>query len=298
MTNAEIESFLSAENTADNLGFMWTTFEGGSHMATWVFSHGFHAHAEWLLNQTKATEDQREKLDSNKPFEAADKQESRPLSAAGSVSFVTGKTGSGTLGYNTGWYDPNGNVTTGHEPGWTLFTDVNLGSYYGNAVLWALDKDITKGVGGGAFAPNSDVTRAQVVTLLWRAAGKPEPTIGNPFTDVDPVKYGDYYKAILWAYEKGITKGSNSAGTTFSPDAVCTRSQLMTILWRYEEMPKSSAANPFTDVAIGAYYTDAVLWAYEKGITRGTNSAGTMFSPDATCTRGQCVTLLYRWFGD
>lgn len=117
--NAKIAQFLSEDNTADKLGFYWTTFEGGSHMATWVYSHDLHAHAQWLLSQTKSTADARAKLDLNKPFKLAETQENRPLPAAEDVSYVTGESGAGTLGYNTGWYDPNGNVTEEREPGWT-----------------------------------------------------------------------------------------------------------------------------------------------------------------------------------
>ena len=119
VTNDEIEAFLSARSTdADELGFMWTTFEGGAHMATWVYSHGLHAHAAWLLSQSKATEDSREKLDLNKPFQRAATQESRPL-PNDDYSYVTAQAGAGTVGYNTGWYNPEGKVSSEHGPGWT-----------------------------------------------------------------------------------------------------------------------------------------------------------------------------------
>ena len=109
-----------------------------------------------------------------------------------------------------------------------------------------------------------------------------------PFTDVPK---GSYYEtAVLWAVENGITKGTSD--TTFSPDATCSRAQIVTFLWRSQKSPAVGSLNPFTDVSANAYYTDAVLWAVEENITKGTTA--TTFSPDADCTRAQIVTLLYR----
>ena len=131
---------------------------------------------------------------------------------------------------------------------------------------------------------------AQVMTFLWRAAGCPEPSSRtNPFKDVVSGKF--YYKAVLWAVEKGITNGTSA--TTFSPDEPCTRGQVVTFLHRYEGKPApGSSTCPFTDVASGRFYYTAVLWAVNKGVTNGTSA--TTFSPDAPCTRGQVVTFLYR----
>ena len=113
----------------------------------------------------------------------------------------------------------------------------------------------------------------------------------NPFADVNT---GDYYfDAVLWAVDNGITSGTSA--TTFSPNAVCTRAQMMTYLWRAAGSPRASAANPFTDLSAGDYYYDAVLWAVEKGITGGTSA--TTFSPDAPVTRGQTMTFLWRAAG-
>ncbi len=109
------------------------------------------------------------------------------------------------------------------------------------------------------------------------------------FSDVAPNDW--YASAVTWAVEKNITKGTGSA--TFSPDAVCTRAQTVTFLWRAAGSPApKSSANPFTDVKPGAYYYDAVLWAVEQGITKGTSR--TTFSPNENCTRAQIVTFLYR----
>ena len=114
-----------------------------------------------------------------------------------------------------------------------------------------------------------------------------------PFTDVAAGSY--YCDAVLWAVENGITKGTSD--TAFSPDAVCSRSQIVTFLWRAQQSPAAGSANPFLDVAADAYYTDAVLWAVENGVTMGTNAEGTAFSPDDDCTRAQIVTFLYRCLG-
>ncbi len=130
------------------------------------------------------------------------------------------------------------------------------------------------------------------MTFLWRAKGCPEPkSTDNPFTDVKSTDY--FYKAVLWAKENDVTAGTSA--TTFSPNAGCTRAQVVTFQWRANGKPApGSSANPFKDVT-GGYYYDAVLWAVEKNITKGTSD--TTFSPDATCTRGQIVTFLYRDLG-
>lgn len=170
------------------------------------------------------------------------------------------------------------------------FTDLANGSYYYDAVLWAVENGVTAGTSANAFSPDNGCTRAQVVTFLWRAAGQPEPSSNyNPFTDVDADAY--YYKAVLWAVEHNVTSGTGA--TTFSPDATCTRAQIVTFLWRYEGQPEpKTASNPFSDVAGDAYFAKAVLWAAENGVTSGTSA--TTFSPEATCTRAQVVTFLYR----
>ena len=170
-----------------------------------------------------------------------------------------------------------------------FFVDVKASDYYYDAVLWAAQNGITSGTDAEHFSPNQPCTRAQIVTFLWRAAGSPAPKSASmPFTDVPK---GSYYEmAALWAVENGITKGTSD--TTFSPDATCSRAQIVTFLWRSQKSPAVGSLNPFTDVSANAYYTDAVLWAVEENITKGTTA--TTFSPDADCTRAQIVTLLYR----
>lgn len=173
------------------------------------------------------------------------------------------------------------------EPG--HFTDVKAGAYYEDAVKWAVDKAVTSGKTVTTFAPNESCTRAQAVTFLWRAAGNPEPTASEmTFTDVKADSY--YYKAVLWAVENKITSGMSD--TLFAPDATCSRSQIVTFLYRMQNSPESKAENPFTDVKADAYYANAVLWAVENGVTTG--ASATTFDPAGDCTRGQIVTFLYR----
>ncbi len=171
----------------------------------------------------------------------------------------------------------------------TGFDDVYASDYYTDAVKWAVENDITKGKSERKFAPNDVCSRAQVVTFLWRAAGSPEP--GASSVSFSDVKAGSFYeKAVLWAVEKGITNGSGEG--TFSPDADCSRSQILTFLWRAQNSPAVSGINTFSDVADSAYYADAVLWAVGNDITKGTSA--NKFSPNAKCTRGQVVTFMYR----
>ena len=172
------------------------------------------------------------------------------------------------------------------------FSDVPEGAYYTDAVAWAVEKGVTSGTSGTTFSPNADCTRAQIVTFLWRAAGSPAPkSKESAFTDVVA---GSYYEtAVQWAVENGITSGTSA--TTFSPNAACTRAQTVTFLWRSQKSPADGAANSFTDVADGTYYTDAVKWAVKNGITSGTST--TTFSPNADCSRAQIVTFLYRCLG-
>ena len=177
----------------------------------------------------------------------------------------------------------NGNPQTG------VFVDVATGSYYEDAVDWAVENGITKGTDDTHFSPDGICTRAQAVTFLWRAAGSPKPeTRAMPFTDVPVGSY--YYDAVLWAVENGITNGTSE--TRFSPNMTCSRAQIVAFLWRSEKSPAAGTANPFADVKSTAYYAGAVLWAVKENITKGTTS--TTFSPDADCTRAQIVTFLWR----
>lgn len=171
------------------------------------------------------------------------------------------------------------------------FTDMPAkGNWAHDPIDWAVVHGVTAGTSATTFSPNAGCTRAQVVTFLWRAAGSPEPTAtSNPFKDVAAGAW--YYKAVLWASETGVTAGTSA--TTFSPNQTCTRGQIVTFIWRYEGSPEATTtSNPFTDVPDGTWYTKAVLWASETGVTAGTSAS--TFSPNATCTRAQVVTFLYR----
>ena len=179
-----------------------------------------------------------------------------------------------------------------------FFVDVPVDTYYYDAVLWAVENGITFGTDDTHFSPNLTCTRAQVVTFLWRAAGSPEVESGE---SMDDVAAGSYYeKAVAWAIATGITKGT--AEGVFSPNAICSRAQIGTFLWRAAGSPilanmtangPAAGSNPFGDVSADNYYYNAVLWAVANGITNGTTAD--TFSPSADCTRAQIVTFLYRY---
>lgn len=174
------------------------------------------------------------------------------------------------------------------------FIDVKTTDYFYDSVKWAVNKGVTTGTSSTTFSPYNPCKRAEIVTFLWRAAGSPEPTITrNPFKDVNSVTHSSYYKAILWASQKGIAAGTST--TTFSPDQVCTRAQIVTFLYRYAGKPSGYYSNPFKDVGATseASYYNAILWASGKGITTG--SSPTTFSPYASCNRAEAVTFLYRY---
>ena len=170
------------------------------------------------------------------------------------------------------------------------FADAEEGSFYYDAMLWAVENGITNGTSATTFSPDKQVTRAETVTFLWRAAGEPEPvSVKDPFIDVNPSDF--YYKAVLWAVENGITNGMDA--DHFGPYAICNRAQVVTFLWRAADEPAYSAVeNAFADAEVGSFYYDAMLWAVENGITNGIDA--THFGPAANCNRAQIVTFLYR----
>lgn len=171
------------------------------------------------------------------------------------------------------------------------FQDVSTDRFYAEAVAWAVERNITKGTGATKFSPEKVCTRAEIVTFLWRAKGCPAPASrDHAFTDLKSGAF--YYDAVLWAVEEGITKGTSV--TKFSPEKGCTRAESVTFLYRTAGQPKQEQRNnPFSDVEAGRFYTDAVLWAAEHGITRGTSA--TSFAPEKKCARGEIVTFLLRW---
>ena len=173
------------------------------------------------------------------------------------------------------------------------FTDIHGAGHWTHLPIdWAVVNKITAGTSATTFSPDENCTRAQFVTLLWRTMGSPEPELTeSPFEDVTEGKY--YYKAVLWAYENGITSGTSE--TTFGKNDVCTRAQIMTFIWRMKGSPEPTGSEmPFEDVKPDAYYRTAVLWAYENGLTAGTSP--TTFSPKKPCSRAEAVAFLYAVF--
>lgn len=179
--------------------------------------------------------------------------------------------------------------------GSTFYLDVPKDAWFHDPVDWALAKGITAGTvattfntGSTAvtFTPDRTCTMKEILTFLWRAAGKPEPTSESSFYNIGHDTY--YYKAALWAKEQGMVSGD-----TFPGDEPCTRAMTVTFLWQYVGSPATEGES-FDDVSADADYVSAVAWAVSRGITYGTGNG--RFSPEITCTRGQIVTFLYRAF--
>ena len=175
-----------------------------------------------------------------------------------------------------------------YDPYAINFSDVYSDAYYYDAVQWAVKNEVTAGVGGNRFDPDRQCTRGQVVTFLWRAAGKPIVSTNVSFTDVQSGAF--YYEAVKWAVTNGITQGVG--GNRFAPNDTCTRGQVVTFLHRAENLPSASPVSSFSDVPATAFYYDAVNWAVSNDITKGVGN--NRFAPNNTCTRGQVVTFLYR----
>ena len=168
------------------------------------------------------------------------------------------------------------------------FTDVKADAYYASAVKWGVDNGIVYGTSTTEFSPEVTCTNAQILSYMWRAAGSPEPTIANPFSDVQGDEY--YAKAAIWAYEKGMV-----SGTQFGAKTDCTRAMTMEYFWKQAGCPATDKTDQFTDVPADASYAEAVAWANANGITFGTSD--TTFSPSNTCTRAQIVSYLFRAVG-
>ena len=164
-----------------------------------------------------------------------------------------------------------------------LLDDVSFLAADGYSGTVSIDYD-GRSVEGTAFSGSVDIVLAP---------HEPEPPRWERhFVDVPANAY--YYDAVRWAVSEGITGGTTPS--TFSPDTICTRAQVVTFLWRASGSPApQSGVNPFQDVSYNAYYYNAVLWAVEQGITSGTTR--TTFSPEAAVDRGQAVTFLYRHAG-
>ena len=177
----------------------------------------------------------------------------------------------------------------------TEFTDTqNLSEEFKTAINWAVAADITNGTSETTFSPNETCTRAQIVSFLWRMAGRPAPASAAAYEDVQPDDY--FADAVAWASENGITNGTSA--TKFSPNQTCTRAQIVTFLYRYDQKfnPNANAGSgktDFSDVSPLAYYGVPVAWAVKNGITKGISSA--LFAPLQPCNRAQAVTFLYRY---
>lgn len=173
------------------------------------------------------------------------------------------------------------------------FLDVFEDQYFYLPVRWAVKNNVTSGTDATHFSPMDRCTRAQVAAFLWRAAGRPSPaSVGCSFKDVSKSDY--FYDAVRWGVENGIIYGTDD--THFSPNETVTRAQFVTFLYRYAKKPAPEGGSPFIDVADASqYYYDAVRWAYETGVTSGTDA--THFSPVAPCIRAQTVSFLYRSLG-
>lgn len=167
----------------------------------------------------------------------------------------------------------------------TKFTDVPAGAYYAAAVSWAVENKYTVGTSDTEFSPDKTCTHIQILTFLWRAAGRPSA----PQSPVpkDPGDHEDYHHAIDWAYSKGMIN------TDFKQGADCTRADTVKYLWQADGSKTGSPVRGFIDVDAGADYFEAVNWAAANGITAGDDSP-TTFNPTGTCTRGQIVTFLHR----
>lgn len=176
----------------------------------------------------------------------------------------------------------------------TVFSDVWSKEYYSNPVAWAVSSGITDGTSTYTFSPSNYCTRAQMVTFLWRAAGRPSvANIRNPFVDVSPtLTPGDYYSAILWAVSKGITDGVDS--THFGPSQQVTRAQAVTFLYRFENKPAAGSNSGFYDVPSSQWYAKAVSWAANRSVPITTGVTPTTFVPGRAVTRAEAVTFLYR----
>ncbi len=166
------------------------------------------------------------------------------------------------------------------------FKDVKEGDAFYDDIMWAWKNHIIVGDENGNYNADDDLTRAQVVTMLWRMSGSPKAEKAAGFSDLTQ----DWYKeAVAWAVEKGIVKGIGN--NLFDPDGTCTRAMFVTMLWRLNGFETAENAAPFTDLTQD-WYKAAVAWASSNGVTKGTSS--TTFSPDDNCTRGQAAAFLHR----
>jgi len=167
------------------------------------------------------------------------------------------------------------------------FDDVPESAYYYQPVQWAVGLGVTAGTSADTFSPDMTCSQAHILTFLWRAMGSPKATIKNPYKTPAVTEDQYFYVPFVWAWENGLISNPNH-----DPHAPCSRSDVVTYLWKLDGSPKGGTT-PFTDVPASAPYAQAVAWALKNEITAGTSP--TTFSPDMTCTRGQIVTFLWKY---
>jgi uncharacterized protein (DUF1501 family) len=182
-------------------------------------------------------------------------------------------------------------VSSSFPTGSLVFDDVPPAKYYTVAVGWLAHKGITTGTAHRRFSPDDPVTRGQMATFLWRYRLTPEPNSPSGFSDIPSGVY--YEDAVSWLLEAGITTGVG--GNRFAPDDFVTRAQMATFLWRLEGSAPGAPPAGFGDVPAGQYYSEAVDWLLQRGVTTGTGP-GT-FSPNDPVTRAQMATFLWRLAG-
>ena len=186
-----------------------------------------------------------------------------------------------------------------HSEHFTDVTEANVGSWAANAVDFACDFGLVNGMEPNKFYPNSTMTRAQLVTILYRAAGSPEQAVTTNFEDLNVGAY--YYNAVVWANVSGVVNGTSDR--TFSPDALITREQIATILYRYAETTggdtsaTAAALNGYADKGkVSSWATKAMTWAVSHGIISGVTDS--TLSPLSSATRAQVVVMLHRYLTD
>lgn len=192
--------------------------------------------------------------------------------------------------YGDGWlqispddYEPGAaqpSPAPSDSPAPAAFTDVAPDAYYAQAVAWAVEQGITNGTSSTTFSPGKECSEAEVLTFLWRAAGKPDIGYGPQ----DSANFWD--SAVGWFYDIGMIP----QGAPFDPSRPCTRATAVNSIWWAFRLPEPAGAAGFGDVPRD--YAKPVAWAVEQGVTNGTSD--TAFSPDKVCTRGEIVTFLYR----
>ena len=176
------------------------------------------------------------------------------------------------------------------KPTYSDFTDLDPNGWYHDGVNYMIENGMMNGVGNGMFEPNGSVTRAMLVTILYRQAGSPKVTGDNPFIDVKPNKY--YTDAVIWAFQNGIVNGTTP--TTFEPEEPVTREQIATILYRREGAPEvKQDLSAFVDTdQVSSYAHAAMQWAVAKGVIKGD---GNRLNAKGDATRAEIATMLMRY---